>query len=206
MALELLAEWYGETADALPAEAGQVVAECGRLPLALAMVGAMLRGSPGRWGKVLHKLRTADLAKISRQFPNYPYPDLLRAMAVSVDALNPQARQRYLDCAVFPENGAVPESVLVTFWEPLGLDPYDVQDLIDLFVERSLTRRDPQGRLSLHALQLDYVRQELGDLPALHRRLLFAYQRRLPSGAWLLLEDDGYIFRYLTWTRAGGAV
>jgi len=75
-ALKLLADWADQGVDSLPKEADEIVQECGRLPLALAMTGAMLRGKPHRWRNVLHKLQNADLAKIRRQFPHYPYHDL----------------------------------------------------------------------------------------------------------------------------------
>ena len=46
-ALKMLAEWVGEKSpDKLPAEAAEVAKECGYLPLALAMIGAMLRSDP----------------------------------------------------------------------------------------------------------------------------------------------------------------
>jgi hypothetical protein len=69
-----------------------------------------------RWENVLFKLRNADLARLNQNFPNYPYRDLLRAIQVSVDALDPNLSDRYLDFAVFPENTTVPMSVLEMFW------------------------------------------------------------------------------------------
>ena len=42
------------------------------------------------------RLRRADLSKISAQFPDYPRTDLLRAIEVSVNALDAKAQERYL--------------------------------------------------------------------------------------------------------------
>jgi len=100
----LLAEWAGQAVETLPPEARDVARECGNLPLALAMIGATVRGRPDRWGNALHRLRSADLEKIRRQFPNYPYPDLMRAIQVSVEALASDVQARYLDFAIFPED------------------------------------------------------------------------------------------------------
>ena len=51
-----------------------VVRECGQLPLALSMIGAMLRGKPpAYWSHLLGVLRRADLAKIRAEFPFYPH-------------------------------------------------------------------------------------------------------------------------------------
>jgi hypothetical protein len=197
-ALALLAEWAGQAVETLPPEARDVARECGNLPLALAMIGATVRGKPDRWGNALHRLRSADLEKIRRQFPNYPYPDLMRAIQVSVEALASDVQARYLDFAVFPEDTPIPEAVLQTFWQPEGLDEYDTQDVVDALVDRSLARRDESGYLSLHDLQFDYVRKQAGDLPALHNRLLSAYTARCPDG-WPSGPDDSYFFEHLAY-------
>src|SRR6516164_2875832 len=49
-ALKMLAEWVGQKSpDKLPVEAADVAKECGYLPLALAMIGAMIRLRPTGW-------------------------------------------------------------------------------------------------------------------------------------------------------------
>jgi Flp pilus assembly protein TadD len=192
-ALTLLALWAKQEKETLPPEAYEVVRECGNLPLALAMIGALVQGKPDRWGNVLHKFYNADLEKIRHQFPDYPYPDLLKAIQVSIEALEADVQTRYLDFAVFPEDIPIPETVLQTFWEPEGLDEFDTQDVVDLLVERSLARRDDQGCLTLHDLQYDYVRKQASDLPALHNRLVNAYSLRCSNG-WHTGPNDGYFF------------
>ena len=65
------------------------------------MLGAMLRGKPpAMWKRVDELLRSADLEKIKVKFPEYPYTDVLRAIQVSVDALDATMRERYLALAV----------------------------------------------------------------------------------------------------------
>jgi WD40 repeat protein len=221
-ALSLLAQSAQQPLEALPATAKEVARECGYLPLALAMVGAMVQGKPlNRWDNLLHKLRSADLEKIRQDFPEYPYPDLFKAMQVSVEDLEADIKERYFDFAVFSEDTPLPEVVLQTFWEPLGLDEYDTQDVIDELVEKSLAQRDENGYLRLHDLQFDYVRKQIppisltkgsttdstpllrwspqaggSALSALHIRLLNAYQQKYADG-WHTLTNDGYIFQQL---------
>ena len=226
-ALVLLADWANQAVETLPPTASLVARECGYLPLALSMVGAMMRSKPtNRWQNVLEKLRNADLEKIRQQFPDYPYADLLKAIQVSVEALEANERERYLDFAVFREDTPIPEAVLQTFWEPLGLDEFDTQDVIDKLVNKSLALRDEKGNLSLHDLQLDYVRKQVtsenltpASLPLplarggegvglglLHNRLLNAYTQKYPD-SWHSLNNDGYIFQNLAYhlIKAGRA-
>jgi hypothetical protein len=188
-ALSLLADWAGQPVANLPLIAHEVARECGYLPLALAMVGAFVRHNPESWDRALHRLQTADLAKLRRLFPGYEYPTLLAALEVSVEAMAATDRARYLDLAVFPEEAAIPLPVLHAFWQPLGLDEDDVADLAETFVNRSLARRDEDGRLRLHDLQHDYLRACAGaNLPALHRRFLLACARSFLGASGETLE------------------
>jgi NB-ARC domain/TIR domain/APAF-1 helical domain len=200
-ALTLLAQSSGYLEEKLPELAKDVVKECGKLPLALAMVGARVKGDPEGWENVLYRLRHADLEKIQQQFFHYPYRDLLKAIQVSVDGLETeQLRERYLEFAVFPEDTPIPEAVLHTFWAQFGMDKYDVQDAIKRFADLSLVRRDNKNRLSLHDLQYDYTRkQNQGQgLCMLHKRLIDAYGAQCKDG-WLIGPRDGYYFEHLPW-------
>lgn len=65
-ALQLLAGWAASPADQLPAEAAQVAQECGYLPLALALCGAMFASGSHSWPQLLDLLRRAALTANSR--------------------------------------------------------------------------------------------------------------------------------------------
>jgi len=198
-ALALLAGWVGQPAQVLPCLAVDVMEECGKLPLALAIVGAMARGKPNRWDNILHKLRNQDLAKIGRDFPNYPYPNLFRAIQVSVEALEPESLiERYLDLAVFNRDARIPEATICTYWASDGLDKFEVQDIIDTLIDRSLLTRTADNRVTLHDLLFDYVHASTKDARALHKRLLEAYRRICPA-RWSDAPNDGYFFENLVY-------
>src|SRR5262249_43562828 len=145
----------------------------------------------------LDRLKRADLKKIRREFPDYPYHDLLRALEVSVEALEPEEKDRYLELAVFPEEASVPESVLETLWAPTGLSGADFRDLAQKLVSRSLVQRDREGRLGLHDLQRDYLRHTMAGEPSqLHGRLVDAYAALCPKG-FASGPNDGYFFQHL---------
>ncbi|HEY76402.1 MAG TPA: hypothetical protein G4O00_09510 [Thermoflexia bacterium] len=207
-ALQLLADWAGQEVESLPPEAEQVAKECGYLPLALAMVGAFVRRNPECWDRALRRLQRADLDRLKRLFPGYPYPNLLAALEASVEALDAESRARYRDLAVFPEEEPIPLAALGVLWAPLGLDEDDVLDLAEEFVDRSLARWADEGRtaLTLHDLQRDYLRKvNENRLPDLHRDLLRAYALRLGAAdypqtpaPWHRLDpEDPYIWDHL---------
>jgi hypothetical protein len=192
-ALMLLAEWADQPLGTLPSSATEVARACGNLPLALAMIGAMVRQRSNGWVDALERLRDADLQSVTRAFPDYAYANLLRALAVSVDALEPTQRDRYLEWAVFSRE-PIPEAALVRLWGSAGLKPRAVRDLIIILLARSLAKRDSDGRLSLHDLQHAFISRSASDVRALHRRLVEAYRS---SGPWHELPDDGYFHDHL---------
>ena len=153
---QVLAKWCGREVAELPSQASDVIHECGYLPLALAMIGAQLRGKPSvLWNAVLDHLRHADLQKIKAQFPE-PHTTLFRAIQISVDALDEIARKRYLALAVLLEDMVVAPQVQQCIW---GVDENQAAETAEQLVSLSLAQRDqPEGSIRLHDLQLDYVR------------------------------------------------
>ena len=198
--LQLLALSSGLNLKDLDSKAREVAVECDNLPLALAMVGSMAKAAlaKGRsepWEHILHRLRSADLDKIKADFPHYRYyPNLMRAIEVSVESLEPEEQKRYLEMAVFPEDTEIPEAALQLLW---GLDEDDTQELADHFADCSLARLNA-GRLSLHDLQHDFAVKRAGDPVALHGKLVDAYKKKCPDG-WHTGPNDGYFFQHLAY-------
>ncbi|MBZ5520925.1 MAG: TIR domain-containing protein [Acidobacteriia bacterium] len=163
---EVLARWSGTEVLKLPPEATRLVQECDRLPLALAMVGAMLRGKPPLlWKRLCNLLRQADLEKIKADFPDYPHTSLFRAIQVSVESLDEPTRQRYLDLAVMLEDMPIPPVVQQSLWHA---NQGEALEIAEQFLGRSLAQRDGEAEaIRLHDLQLDYVRAQYLDRGAL---------------------------------------
>jgi WD40 repeat protein len=160
----LLAKASGTPDGPLPPQAEDLIRECGRLPLAVGMIGAMLRGKPlTSWLRVLNHLRHADLDKIKVQFPGYPHTDLLRAIQVSVEALDEISRRRYLALAVLLEDMPVHPAIAQTLW---NVEEAEAEETAELFVSLSLAQRE-RDSCRLHDLQLDYVRAQYPEKPTL---------------------------------------
>ena len=113
---ELLASWTNLKVAELPATADEVIAQCGRLPLALSVVGAMLRGENAEfWRDTLDLLRNADLSAIEDQLPE-GQQSFFRAVEVSFQSLKPEMQERYKALAVLLEDMAAPLPILQTLW------------------------------------------------------------------------------------------
>src|SRR6476469_6936367 len=116
------------------------------------MIGAILRDKPpAYWRHTLKLLQSANLDDIG----GCAHQDLLRAIQVSVDALDETARQRYLALAILMEDMPVHPSIQQTLW---NANEEDASATAEQLVSLSLAQREGEGSLRLHDLQLDYVR------------------------------------------------
>jgi hypothetical protein len=126
-ALQVLAGWTATPAGQLPAEAALVARECGYLPLALALCGAMIATGDYGWPGLVDLLRHADVGPLGSRLVDYPHRSLAVALGASLGALPPDARDRYMRLAVFNGEGAVPQAALQLLW---GLDQQDTAALV----------------------------------------------------------------------------
>lgn len=92
---ELLTSWANRPVAELPAVADEIIVECGRLPLALSVVGGMLRSKNVHyWADTLGRLRKADLSSIQKQLPP-GQESFFHAVEVSFRSLAPEMQEQY---------------------------------------------------------------------------------------------------------------
>jgi hypothetical protein len=209
--LKLMAEWCKKDTNSLPPEAKGVAKECGYLPLALSMCGAMAKSGTA-WSDILEALQEADLEFIEAQLPNYQnseYFGLVKVFYVSIEFLSsedPDAVKRYQELAILPADESVPEATLATLWAYTGnVKKRNSGKLLTKLKDRALLRFEgeaPNRLISLHDLQLDYLRAIADDLPCLHNQLLEAYSKEC-GNKWSAGPADGYFFEHLAYHLVG---
>ena len=199
-ALELLAKYADQPIDDLSVEDAEKIAkDCGYLPLVLATVGSLIRVGRYTWDNALERLQKAKLVELKTRLSGYDYPVLGAALAVSVNALSDiseNVKNAFLDCAVFPEGVAIPETVLEMLW---SIYPeLDAAEVGQILFERSLMQRDDSRQYHLHNIYYDYLYAFTVNeqLPILHDRLLKAYEKHCKTG-WSNGPKDGYFFQHL---------
>jgi hypothetical protein len=215
-ALNLLAQAAGIEREKLPSEAADLIAECGQLPLAVALCGGMLKGDMS-WHDVVSALREHELEFISNEHRAEPqHANLWRAMEVSVRMLSEHAAdepllkdaaRRFAELAVFPTDEPIPEPAILTLWSHTGgLSERHARKLLFLLQGRSLVQRIRSvgaavPMVSLHDLLFDLaVRLSQRDTDAksvLHNLLVEAYAKRCREG-WPSGPNDGYFFTHLS--------
>lgn len=85
--------------------------ECGRLPLALKVIGASLRDqSEMFWAGVKNRLSQGQSIGESYEI------NLMERMAISINYLPPKIKECFLDLCSFPEDKKIPLDVLINMW------------------------------------------------------------------------------------------
>ena len=194
-ALSLLSQWAEVPLERLPKPARQLADECGCLPLALAICGAMVKATVP-WEDIVDAVAKADLSFLGHELANYPYPHVMRALQASVDFLgrsNGDAPLRYHELAVFVPERRIPEAAVLRLWCRNGFSERSARKLLADFDTASLVRVTGEDSrfVELHDLQWDYVRSHVADAVALHRRFVTAYG---DASAWPTVADDTYFF------------
>jgi WD40 repeat protein len=194
-----LAEATGMACEALPVEAEQIIRECGRLPLGIAAVGALIRRGAFAWTDALAALQQAALRRIDTSWlPDPEQRSLAVVLKLSVDALSEDVRACFLDCAAFREDVDIPEGALLRLWSARVLDELDRKLLAQELVARSLMRRDDQRRYRIHDLYMDYLHHVAVPLADRHKHLIECYRCACPENL-ANCPDDGYCVQYITW-------
>ena len=89
---DMLALAAGVSRDGLPNEAAQIVAECGRLPLAVALCGRLIRRGLA-WNGVLQQLHQARIDRIADQYAvESHHQSVWHAIHISVDLPFPRRK------------------------------------------------------------------------------------------------------------------
>jgi WD40 repeat protein len=161
-----LGRWSGREGLPLPEpQATEILRECRGLVLAVAMIGAALKGKrESDWERILLNLRKANLNGAGTRIADYVYPTLSASIAASVGELSPEDTERYFRLAILLEDMAAPAVLLQQIWgDELG----DVETAMNRLVDLSLASRDAGGGIRIHDLQHDYVQAQFSDREAL---------------------------------------
>lgn len=200
-ALQHLADWSGVAPEALPVAAQEVARECGYLPFALALNGAMHQRGVA-WSHLVDALRSAEIDYAEQRFNGYPYPTVLKSIKTSMDVLDREdaaAGARLRELAAFHVSGGIPEAAVAVLWaHTAGHAARHVSKILTQLAGKALIRLqgEPEGRRVLvHDLQHDYL-VRVTDATALNTSLLAAYEQAC-GGNWARVPVDGYIHQHL---------
>lgn len=137
LARSLLAELSCTRIEKFPAEVDRVLAGTGRVALALALVGAAVRGGSS-WAQV-----AAELDRGDRIFGAHPYANTFKALQTALAGLTAEDTELYLSLAVFPADTRIPGTTISRYWQRLrGYTLEQTQARLRAFATRQLLSLD----------------------------------------------------------------
>src|SRR5262249_47275472 len=153
-ALDLLMRVAKVPRTAITDEAREVLERCGNVPLAITMVGSLVRGIPDPWPGLLERMRRSAVEAIASSIPGYPHQTLVAALHVSVSALDDEEQRRYAELATLLGVPTFPRVVITRLWEIAGWTELQADVLLRKLVDRSLAFWDSStDSFWLHDLQ-----------------------------------------------------
>ena len=182
-ARQLLARLAGPAEGALPPEADRVLAATGRVALAVALVGAAVRGGAA-WPQV-----AGELDRGGETFLDHPYANTFKALQAATAALGPGRPPLTSSLAVYPPDTRVPVAAVSRYWGRVrGVLPGQVRAELQMLADRELLVLD-RDEVAFHSLQHSYLLLQADDLALLHDGLLAGYRALLATartGWWAL--------------------
>lgn len=174
----LLSRIAGTRAPA-PTVAAEIVRRMGNLPLAIAVVAAMLkRGTP--WSSIRADLEDADLSRVRAGNRT-----ILQVIQSSVRRLDPELRERYEELVVFPPDEPLDHDSVAALWSATaGMKPHHVEQALRDLRDCALMKSNAEDtEFELHDLQVDYLRGAVSQprQRSLHRALLESFG---PTDGW----------------------
>jgi hypothetical protein len=161
--------------------AARIATRLGHLPLALEIVGTMVRdGVP--WSDIEQALDEGDLA-----FVEHVQGSVLAAIGASVRSLPLEEQPRYHELVIFARGEPLVETVVARLWDKTaGLRMSRTRGLLVKLRMRSLVQKGN----TLHDLQYDYLRAVMppDDQQRLHGVLADAYAA---DSAWMGQDRSG---------------
>ena len=190
--LQLLAQWAKSPVEMLPPEAKAVAKECGQLPLALALAGAQVIGG-NNWADVLQALQKANL-----KFFEHPHGSIYKAITTSIQVLEKEKQQAYLELGILAPDVKISEAALVKLWGRKGKTPeHQLRQWLTHLAQRALVfveGQSPERWVALHDVQQKYLQERLPEPRKMHRQFLASYARgKFP---WTGAEVEGDIYLY----------
>uniref|UniRef100_A0A3P9HT88 Apoptotic protease-activating factor 1 n=1 Tax=Oryzias latipes TaxID=8090 RepID=A0A3P9HT88_ORYLA len=202
-ALEILSQLSKIEMYRLPEEALSIVKKCQGSPLAVSMIGSLLRENPDRWGYYLRQLEKKQFRRI-RKSSSYNYEALDQAIAAGIEDLSDDYRDLYNLLTVLHKDVKVTAKMMSVLW---GQDQVDTEDTLSEFVNRAMLFVDSQSQPNvfyLHDLQLDFLlEQNKNQLKSLHKKMVERYQHRYKDRPLTSRDEESlYWIRYLAYHMA----
>ncbi|WP_422039326.1 NB-ARC domain-containing protein [Roseibium sp.] len=170
-----------------------ILRHCGCHALAIVIAASMVKKHPSRQALILDRFRKSNVQSLIADIPEYRRSDQYPTQETSIYSIVNASYeflssedQLLLKCfTIFPEDVAVPISVIELFSAFLKQDELEIDLALDRLSDLGLINRrkasgiaDDSGFVDLHDIQLDFVRSLDGDISEIAESLVAAWSEK----------------------------
>jgi len=190
--LILLENKIGKINEHLIEIAEKILIRCGYLPLAITIIGSILKGKDIEWWEdVLKDLENAKLENIKFDNLNEPHQNLYKVIHLSVNYLEEKYKKRYLDLSIFFKDKLIPHNTLKVYWGDDYLKTIDTLIMSSLF---EMKIKNNETFYILHDLQKDYILSVENDLNSKYKKFMKSYQNFYSNNFSNIPNYDAYFY------------
>jgi hypothetical protein len=197
-ALELFSNRLNELDKEQVKKALVLSEKLGYLPLAIELAAAQLGDGYG-WDELINLYEKAlqnydDLEGSSAQIMR-----LRTSFKLSIDLLSPSDLEAFSWFGVLPEDAQINQTMAAALWD---IDKVKAKNILRLFRNKALLKSEYLDEYRIHDLLHEEAKRLLSNrisLKEAHAHILNRYQSTLENNMWSSLENDGYIYKHLTW-------
>jgi len=170
-----------------------ILNKCGYLPLAISIIGSILKGKDNLWWeKVLYDLKTERLQKIKFENENEEHENLYKVIDLSVNYLNKSTKNKYLSLSIFYNTSNIYRATLEIYWGEDYLEYIDELISFSLIIES----KDNQDRViyTMHDLQMYYIQYMEEDINIQYKNYINSYQIKYLDNWFNISLDDVFFY------------
>ncbi|GID68295.1 hypothetical protein Acy02nite_61760 [Actinoplanes cyaneus] len=170
----------------------------GRWPLLTALANGVLRHG-GAAHQLIDQVGAGGWVALDLTVPGERERAVDGLVSAALDRLPEADRRRFLELAIFPEGGPVPDPIIDLLWSGTGgTSPSEAEDLRTAFARLGLVRRDRAG-LWMSGVLRTYLRHRLPDheIAQVNRRLMEVSRPRSGGPWWTMPVTERYLWRHL---------
>ncbi|XP_046850672.1 apoptotic protease-activating factor 1-like [Xenia sp. Carnegie-2017] len=197
--MEIFRKWTNKKSIIeLPLTANKIIEECNGNPLVVSIIGALLRDNPTRWDYYYSQLHEHKFSKLKPNKFAYDYPNLNKTLAMSMEDLQEDLREKIYDFVIFDSSIKASTSLFCRLWE---MEVEEVEDIMQELINKSLVYAEQSCDHDttvyyVHNLQLNYMVENCDNVLERHKKLVECYKKAC-EGLYWTLEDDGYVYSNL---------
>jgi hypothetical protein len=191
-ALCFLKQTIGNINESMENMSVEILNECGNLPLAINIIGSLLKGKDIEWWhKVLKDLIQNKLHNIKLSNTNKEHENLFNVIDTSVSYLNEDTRNKYLSLVIFQTKTVIPRVTLKNFWGDNYLEYIQTLSSLSLLFES----KDKKNKYTytLHELQYHYIQYVGKEIDKYYKEFIEIYKETY-NLQWHNITIDDYYF------------